>query len=611
MPYIIKPVDDGVKVCKRDQPSVCFSKKPLTKAKAKKQMAAIGISEAKGGGTASDFPVKFGDNPYSIKDKENYKRITIRSIKTADLDEFRKICLTLLRDQGASTEEQKALSELEYDRTKKPKDLFKDSDWYNMPEFRYSPIFENAPILYMFYLKTSDKAKKFLEALAERASVKITDKTDGIWYPERPEELHYYNDKIYITEEPVDPKYPIYIISKGRWEKRYTSRYLEWAGIPYKIVVEPQEFEKYAEVIDKSKILVLPKAYLGKNQGGIPARNFVLHHSKSTGAKRHWILDDNIKSYKRMIDGNRVVVKSGVVFRIVEDYVDRYSNIMLAGHNYSMFGVSTNLHLRPITRNTRVYSSILINNDIPFEWRGRYNEDTDLSLRVLKAGYPTILFNAILADKLMTLTQKGGNTDSVYAEENALYKKAKSLADQHPDVAEVKERFGRVHHIVNYKPFAGLKPEFKPGVRAKLTDAPNNYGMKLVDEKFSQKNLVGAGRSSDKFMRQLHQLKLSPEAYLEVAKAVAKREGYDPDRLEFALNNDNKLVYDSPEGKRYFGKAGYGDYIIYLYEERNNSVPQGFADKKRRVFRKSHGAMSKKYNLGKYSPNELAINILW
>jgi hypothetical protein len=119
------------------------------------------------------------------------------------------------------------------------------------------------------------------------------------------------------------------------------------------------------------------------------------------------------------------------------------------------------------------------------------------------------------------------------------------------------------------------------------------------------------GYGKDKFIAQLDRLKFSPEAYLMVAKRVAKREGYDPEKVSFAMNNDNKLRYDSPDGPVYFGKAGYGDYIIWLFEERNNNVPKGFADQKRRVFRKSHGAMTKKYNLGKYSANELAINILW
>jgi hypothetical protein len=45
MPYIIKKVNDGYKVCKKEDPKKCFSKKPLTKERAIKQRQAIGISE--------------------------------------------------------------------------------------------------------------------------------------------------------------------------------------------------------------------------------------------------------------------------------------------------------------------------------------------------------------------------------------------------------------------------------------------------------------------------------------------------------------------------------------------------------------------------------------
>ena len=83
-------------------------------------------------------------------------------------------------------------------------------------------------------------------------------------------------------------------------------RYLEWCNIPYKIVIEPQEYELYAENINPSKILILPDEYLNKNQGGIPARNFVWKHSKESGHNRHWILDDNIASYKRYYNSQRI-----------------------------------------------------------------------------------------------------------------------------------------------------------------------------------------------------------------------------------------------------------------------------------------------------------------
>jgi hypothetical protein len=40
-------------------------------------------------------------------------------------------------------------------------------------------------------------------------------------------------------------------------------------------------------------------------------------------------------------------------------------------------------------------------------------------------------------------------------------------------------------------------------------------------------------------------------------------------------------------------------------------VERGYAAKKRKVFRESHEAISKINKLDRYSPNELAINILW
>ncbi len=45
MPYRIKKEKKGFKVCKKTG-NKCFSKKPLTKTKAKKQLAAIKINES-------------------------------------------------------------------------------------------------------------------------------------------------------------------------------------------------------------------------------------------------------------------------------------------------------------------------------------------------------------------------------------------------------------------------------------------------------------------------------------------------------------------------------------------------------------------------------------
>jgi len=38
----------------------------------------------------------------------------------------------------------------------------------------------------------------------------------------------------------MNPKYPVYIISKGRADTRLTAKALENLGVPYSIVIEPQ-----------------------------------------------------------------------------------------------------------------------------------------------------------------------------------------------------------------------------------------------------------------------------------------------------------------------------------------------------------------------------------
>jgi hypothetical protein len=103
--------------------------------------------------------------------------------------------------------------------------------------------------------------------------------------------------------------------------------------------------------------------------------------------------------------------------------------------------------------NTRIYSCNLIRNDVPFRWRGRYNEDTDLSLRLLKAGYCTVQFNAFLQGKLNTQSVKGGCNTDFYSREGT-QPKSDMQVRLHPDVSRITFRFGRYHHFVDYRRFA-------------------------------------------------------------------------------------------------------------------------------------------------------------
>lgn len=277
----------------------------------------------------------------------------------------------------------------------------------------------------------------------------------------------------------MNPEHPVYIISKGRAETRLTSKALEKMAVPYRIVIEPQEYDQYARVISPHKILVLPFSNLG--QGSIPARNWVWEHSIEEGHVRHWIIDDNISGFYRFNRNLKSPARDGTIFRVMEQFVDRYANVRIAGPNYEGLVTRRSGSHQPFRLNTRVYSCILIDNACSHRWRGRYNEDTDLSLRILKDGDCTILFNAFLAEKEATMDMKGGNTDELYRQDatfDGRLEMARSLQRQHPDVVKITRKWGRWQHHVDYRPFKGNKLIRKPGVV--IPEGPNEYGMRLV-----------------------------------------------------------------------------------------------------------------------------------
>jgi len=286
----------------------------------------------------------------------------------------------------------------------------------------------------------------------------------------------------------MNPKYPVYIISKGRWKTPLTARALEALHVPYKMVIEKQEYEEYSRVINPLNLLVLPVSYLtdydtfddlgeskGKGPGG--ARNYCWEHSMRVfNTDRHWVMDDNIAMFGRINRNLYTQVTSGTIFRCAEDFVDRYKNVAIAGFNYDFFA-KTKTKLPPYVLNTRIYSCLLIKNDIPYRWRGRYNEDTDLSLRVLKDGWCTVQFNAFIQEKATTQTIKGGNTAEFYEKEGT-FNKSEMLRLMHPDVAKVVWKFNRWHHAVDYTSFKNNHLIKKEGLV--VPDGINNYGMVLT-----------------------------------------------------------------------------------------------------------------------------------
>lgn len=283
-------------------------------------------------------------------------------------------------------------------------------------------------------------------------------------------------------------RYPIYIVSKGRWHNGLTTKALDTMGVKHYLICESHEYDLYKKHTN-AEVLILPKNYLdeydacdnlgaSKSKGPGAARNYAWDHSIANGHKRHWVMDDNLDAFHRLNRNEKFEAETPLVFRCPEDFVDRYSNVYIAGLNYYSFCKKTD-SVPPFTLNTRIYSCLLIYNEAPYRWRGRYNEDTDLCLRVLKDGYCTIQFNAFLCGKITTQRMSGGNTKEFYEHEGTL-EKSKMIEALHPDVAKVVWRFNRWHHHVDYRPFKNNKLIKIDNTKY---DKVNNYGFKLTRRK--------------------------------------------------------------------------------------------------------------------------------
>lgn len=352
-----------------------------------------------------------------------------------------------------------------------------------MPEFRQRDL---TP---WHSLRVSFRSAEDVEEFERRIGQTIPNysrRTPFVWYPEA--EIGSFAGKRYVARPPLSPLAPVFIVSKGRAERSLTSKHLTRLGVRHRVIVEEPERERYRRALSSlAEVVTLDPEYqrrydtadeLGdsKSKGPGPARNAAWDLAVSEGAEWHWVMDDNIDGFFRLNRNLKTPVADGTIFRVMEEFAARCSNVAMAGPNYFMFA-SRKTEMPPFVANTRIYSCNLIRNSAPYRWRGRYNEDTDLSLRMLKDGRATVLFNAFLQLKLTTQTLSGGCTSEFYAREGT-GPKSEMQVRLHPDVSRLTERWGRTHHYVDYSRFAANPLGAGPPPR----EGSYEYGMTLIEE---------------------------------------------------------------------------------------------------------------------------------
>lgn len=258
-------------------------------------------------------------------------------------------------------------------------------------------------------------------------------------------------------------QFPFYIPTRGRPGTQLTAGKLLAAGITPTLVVEDAEHDAYAAANPECRVLVWPQRYMDEYERTPEldphpttgaAHNFAWDHSREAGYSHHWILDDNIHDFRsRHPDGKTRNNPGSKHFRWHEEMMLRYEN--LAGF---ALGLGHTFGGKPFAVNTRLYCAVLYRNDLDqygIRWRRGLNDDTIVSLDILKTGYwCTAESHMLLNYKVGTARNvrlPGGMTD-FYANGGFVRKAAEAIRC-HPDCVKMVTRYGRVHHQIDYSQF--------------------------------------------------------------------------------------------------------------------------------------------------------------
>lgn len=208
--------------------------------------------------------------------------------------------------------------------------------------------------------------------------------------------------------------YPICILSFGRYnDNGRTHKLLTKLQISHNLFVEPFEYDLYKEWYNPKhcKLIKAPEDFHLKNMGSTPMRNYILDYFEYSS--RVWLLDDNIKCYKRLFKGVKNTIESPEIFTSVEQYINRYDNVGIVSHNFNPFVVEGGCR-SIMCKNGKCYSSMLIPTDPEIRFKHKHQEDNFISIEYISKGYTNLCFNHIIYDKNTSGDDGGGNTKFIY-----------------------------------------------------------------------------------------------------------------------------------------------------------------------------------------------------
>lgn len=193
------------------------------------------------------------------------------------------------------------------------------------------------------------------------------------------------------------PRYPVYVLTSGDAVHCWTGDLLRADRVPFVLVVTQEEVAAYQAYYEPGWLLVAPFA---RGEGwAARVRTWLKGQAEAGGWRRHWQLVDTIRRLRRRSDGGRrIPVRTGYALAVVEDFVERFTNVAAAGMNYQGF-VPTGKMRKPFMANVQVYACSLYETFLPFGWRGSAHEELDYTLQLLASGLCTVMVNALVVER--------------------------------------------------------------------------------------------------------------------------------------------------------------------------------------------------------------------
>ena len=574
MPYTIKKVKNGYKVCKKNEPTECFSKEGIPEENAKKQMTAIIMNEKEGGlkpltarvggkvllkkKIVDDYfpspdsystyvePFVGGGSIYFYKNKDNHKEV----INDIDPD-----IMTLFK--GFQKYPGKKIAEdVNGDYTDKDFEDIKISK----PTSDYSKFLKT---FLLYRLSFFGRGLSF-------GKPRINAKFDG--YQDRLENVTIMNTdykdviKKYNTASTFFYLDPPARESSGNY--RYSSVDLGelvkvLKTIKGKFLLSIADIDVKKDIFKPYKIFKVPTKYVGKKQKG----------GQSMKVNEYLIMN-----YEPRMEGGMKVVGDNVIMpkkEFIEEH-ERLTNF------FTKEAKDQGEELQQVKGSGTHRENVIKNYDL--EDKGHSLEELSEVSSVPLSTLQEVYNRGIGAYKT--------NPQSVRLK-NSYVKNVK--ASMKKKLSTEQWAMARVYS------FLDGNPKHDNDLRGGHKEQPKSCG-----------GCMGAcGGAVSDFQKKLNDMGLKPAIYLKKAKEMAKKNGYDPSKVIFCTTGTNKLEYESPDGQVHFGNPDYPDFIIYSWLEHKGEVDEGTADKRRELYRARATNIKGNWKKNKYSANNLAINILW